>query len=143
MIATLMTFVTFKNLVFFTGLVHFCQVPALMFAPKMLNWREDLAKLLPINRHIVVALGSSITYIILGTGIMVMATSSELAAGGRLAAGVDAFLAALWTYRLWMQIFIYPKIWPGGWLGRASYWILVAIFVYLASAYSVFLILAV
>lgn len=117
------------------GLLHFCQIPGMMMAPRMLAWKDDLAKLQPINRRIVKVIGVSIMIVVLGMGVVVVAGAGDLAAGGPLAVGVCAFLSVLWCFRATVQVTLYRKIWPGGVLGRLSHYGLSFLFYFQAAAY--------
>ncbi|MFA6094066.1 MAG: hypothetical protein WC986_14095 [Elusimicrobiota bacterium] len=128
-------FITPKNLVFLAGLLHFCQIPALFFAPTMLGWKEDLEKLRPINRMIFFVIGWAIVLTVIGLGIVVMTDPNALVSGQRLGTALSAFLGIFWTYRGTIQVAVYPKIWPGGFMGRASHYGLVALFTFLAGIY--------
>lgn len=124
-----------QNLLFVTGLLHFCQLPAMIAAPRMLSWKDDLAKLQTINRQIVKVIGLAIMIVGLGTGIVVMIGAAELAEGGPLAAALLAFLGVFWLYRAIVQIVVYRRIWPGGFMGRLSHYGLCALFSFQAAVY--------
>lgn len=124
-----------QNLLFVTGLLHYCQVPAMIAAPRMLGWKEDLGQLQPINRQIVKVIGIAIMIVVLGMGAVVMVGAGELAQGGPLAVGVCAFLSVFWFYRATVQVTLYRKIWPGGVIGRFSHHGLSLLFYFQAAAY--------
>lgn len=124
-----------ENLLFVAGLLHFCQVPAMIVAPRMLGWQDDLAQLQPINRRIVKVMGLAIMLVVLGMGVVVMVGAAELAAGGRLAGGVCAFLGVFWLYRALVQMVLYRRVWPTDVIGRLSHYGLSVLFVFLSGAY--------
>ena len=126
-----------QNLVFLAGILHFCQVPAMMMAPKMLGWKEDLSKLQLINRRIVMVIGVAIVIVGVGTGILVASAAGEMVGGGRLATGLCLFLAVFWGYRGAVQFLLYFKIWGTDLLGRLSNYGLCLIFVFLTAVYAV------
>jgi hypothetical protein len=126
-----------KNLAFLSGLLHFCQVPAVYFAPKMLDWGPELAKLSPINRRIYIVIAIAITLTVLGLGVVVMAAPSEIAGASRLGSALACFLALFWAYRLGIQVFVYFRIWPGGWMGVLSNYGLTALLAFLTASYAV------
>lgn len=126
---------TLKNLVLLAGVLHFCQLPAMFMAPKMLGWREDLGKLQPINRRIFNVMAGGIMMTVLGLGLVVALAPAEVAGGSRLGTALAAFLGVFWAWRGSVQVFLYSKIWPGGWLGRASHWGLSALFAFLSAVY--------
>src|SRR5262249_2491199 len=100
------------NAVFLAGLLHFCQVPGMLFATRMLGWREDLAKLEPINRRIVHTVGLGVMIAVLGLGAVVMSAPGAVAGGSRLGIALATFLAIFWAFRAAMQLFVYARIWP-------------------------------
>lgn len=124
-----------EKLLFSAGLLHFCQLPAMMFSPKMLGWDEDLAKLSTINRRIVLVMGGGIMLTVLGSGVVVAFNARHIAAGGPLARALSLFLASLWIYRGSIQVAIYARIWPSGWFARLSHYGLVVLFGYLSAVY--------
>ncbi|MBI4054777.1 MAG: hypothetical protein HY402_01440 [Elusimicrobia bacterium] len=124
-----------EDLLFLAGMLHFLNVPAMLLAPRMLGWREDLAKLAPINRRMVLVMGGGIVLVILGLGTVVAVCSREMAEGGRLGMALSCFLGIFWGYRTFIQVYVYPRIWPGGFLGRLSHFGLVALFPFLSGVY--------
>jgi hypothetical protein len=124
-----------SNFVFLVGLSQMANIPAMMLAPKMLGWKEDLGKLRPINRAIVIVLGIGMSLIIVGTGIVVMVGKDELVNGSLLGISLSCFLAVVWTYRGLIQILVYPRIWPRGGISRMSHFGLMGLFVFQFLAY--------
>ena len=118
------------------GLLHFCQVPAMIVAPRMLGWKEEMAAMSPINRRIVQVMGLAIMLTVLGTGVVVAWGAQEIAAGTPLGAALATFLAVFWTYRAAVQIVVYHRIWPGGFIGRASHYGLCLLFTCLTAVYA-------
>lgn len=117
---------TLENLVFLAGLLHFVQVPALLMAPKMLNWQEEFSRLSPINRRIFQMIGLGIMLMTLGAGMVVIIAPDEVAGGGRLGTALCGYLGAVWLFRLIVQITVYARLWPGGLWGRLSHYGVVA-----------------
>jgi hypothetical protein len=124
-----------RNWVFLAGVLHFCQVPAMMMAPRMLDWKDDLAKLSVINRRIVQVIGIAIVIVGVGTGIVVACAADEMVKGGKLATGLSLFLAVFWGYRGLVQYTLYLRIWVKGWLGTISNYGLAALFTLLTVIY--------
>ncbi|HAF95337.1 MAG: hypothetical protein A2X33_07075 [Elusimicrobia bacterium GWA2_51_34] len=115
--------VKLENLVFLAGFLHLFQLPAaLVFAPKMLNWKEDFAKLTAMNRTIFNMLGGGILLASVGAGVVVLVAPAEVAGGSRLGTAFCGYLALMWLHRAWIQIFVYSSLWPGGRIGRLSYY---------------------
>lgn len=131
----LMLEVTASRLIFLTGMLHFCQIPAMIMAPRMLGWKEDLAKLTTINRAIVLVMGGGIILTVTGLGIVVVLCTEDLVRGTRMGAALACFLGVFWAYRGSVQIFLYSSIWAQDFLGRLSHYGLVAIFTFQSGVY--------
>jgi len=114
--------VSLENLVFLAGCLHFLQIPALMFAPNMLNWKEDLAKLTIINRRIFQMIGLGIMLTTIGAGVVVVLAPAEIAGGSRLGTALCGYLSLVWAQRALIQVFLYAKVWPQGLWGRLSHY---------------------
>lgn len=126
-----------KNLLLVAGLLHFTQLPAVFMAPKMLNWKEDLAQLIPINRWIFKVIGGGIMFYALGSGVVVVCAAEEIAKGGGLATAFSGFLCLSWIYRGGVQVFLYSRIWPEGWLAKISHYFMSALFAFLTVVYGI------
>lgn len=124
-----------RNLVWLAGALQMCQIPAMLFAPKILHWKDDLSRLQPINRAIIAVIAIAIVIVGVGTGIVVMLGASDMLSGTILGKAFCAFLGFFWLYRATVQIFVYSRIWPSGPLGRASHHGLTLLFVFQAATY--------
>lgn len=124
---------TLKHCVFLAGLLHFCQLPAMVAASRILNWDADLSKLQPINLRSVKVIGLAIVMTVVGLGIVVMISPGEVAGGSRLGTSLAGFLTIFWIYRGSVNVVLYGKIWPAGF--RWGYYALNLLFVYLVLAY--------
>lgn len=125
-----------RTLVLVTGALHFCQLPAMLTAPRILQWGDDLAKLEPINRQIVKVIGGGIMLAVLGLGVVVVCAPSDVAGGSRVGIALACFLAVFWAYRATVQIVVYRRIWPGGLTGRLSHYGLCLLFSFQTVAYA-------
>lgn len=125
----------FEHLIMAAGLLHFCQVPAMIVAPKMLEWKKEMAMLTPINRRIVQVIGIAIMLTVLGMGLVVAWGAAEIAAATPLGLALAIFLTVFWAYRGTVQFVVYHRIWPGGFLGRASHYGLCLLFTFLTLVY--------
>jgi hypothetical protein len=126
---------TLRNFVFAAGALQFCQIPAMMVAPRMLGWKEDLEKLATMNRRIVKVIGLAIVLVGVGTGAIVACAADEMVSGSRLACGLSLFLGVFWGYRALVQYFLYFRIWPKGFMGRLSNYGLAALFTFQSIVY--------
>jgi hypothetical protein len=118
------------------GALHFTQLPAMMAAGRMLNWREQLSALTPLNRRIVQVIGLAIVLVMCGLGAVLVVAADELVRGGRLATGVSAFVAVFLGYRAWVQWVVYAPIWPRHLPGRLCHWALALMFSAQATVYA-------
>ncbi|HEX7008884.1 MAG TPA: hypothetical protein VF184_02815 [Phycisphaeraceae bacterium] len=127
--------ITLTNLVLLAGLLHFCQIPAMLAAPRMLGWKEDLAKLAVINRRIVQVIGIAIVIVGVGLGIVVVCAPADVAGGSRAGMGLACFLGVFWGYRAAVQYLLYHRIWPRGVVGRLSHYGLCGLFTFQSVVY--------
>jgi hypothetical protein len=129
--------------IFIAGLLHFCQVPAMALVEvSMLEWKKDLQRLQPINRRIVKVIGLAIILTVLGLGVVVMTAPGELIGGSTLGASLAAFLSVFWSYRLLVEVLVYPKVWPRTASGRIFHYALSVLFAFLAGTYTTAFIVA-
>ena len=135
MVETIIKLLTVKNLVLLAGSLHFCQVPAAFFGPDHLNWKEELKRLSPLNRRIYLMIAYAIIGITLGLGLVVVLSAEEIASGSRLGVSLCFFLAAMWGYRAFVQMFVYAKVWIGGYFGRLTHYGLISILVFKSGLY--------
>jgi hypothetical protein len=104
------------------GLLHFLQVPAIFFAPRILRWKDDFLQLTPINRWIFKVTAGGIVLTGVGLGLIVVIFPEEIIhtpVGRSLA----LFLGIFWSYRSAAHFIIYSKVWPKTtFIARSSYW---------------------
>lgn len=95
------------------GALHFVQLPAMVVARRVLDWRGELSRLGPINRRIVRVMGGGIMLCVLGLGALVLALHGQLLHSGA-GIGLCAFLGVFWAYRCAVQFLVYAELWPAG-----------------------------
>ena len=135
MTGILLRLLTLENLAVLAGSLHFCQLPALLFAPKMLNWSEEFGRLSLINRRIFQLIGIAIMWMSLWLGLIVIIAHKELVNGSLLGKLLCCYLGFVWGFRAVVQVFVYWKLWPGGWLGVLSNYGLTALLFFLTGLY--------
>ena len=86
--------------------------------PKELRWKEDLAKLSPINRQVFLVHVVFIVLLLVLTGSLLLFYAGELAAPGRLPRAMLGGLAIFWGLRLLTQLFVYDR---SHWRGNPRY----------------------
>lgn len=107
------------HLLVFVCSVQFLQVPGLIVGQRVLGWGEDLSRLTPVSRRLVIALGVGIMLYVCGTGVIgilfpLATTQTEL---GR---ALCVLQAVAWTVRASLQLLVIGPTWPGHalWLNR-------------------------
>jgi hypothetical protein len=89
------------------GVLHFLILIASSLAPRVLDWRGNLAALPTMLRRLFWVYGASIVLVIIGFGALTLAFAPTLAAGSPLARGFCGFVAAFWLLRLIVQLFVF------------------------------------
>lgn len=97
----------------FGGMLHFVQLPAMLVARRVLDWRGELSRLAPINRQIIRVIGGGIMICVMGLGLLVLLLHGELL-HSRAGVGLCGFLTLFWAYRGAVQLFVYADLWPAG-----------------------------
>jgi len=82
--------------------------------PKELGWKQDLAKLTPINRQVFLVHVGFIVLMLVLMGSLALFYAAELATPDRLSRAVLGGLALFWGLRLFTQQFVYDRsLWRG------------------------------
>lgn len=132
-----MTLAQLSVLATLAGALHFVQIPGmLVFWSRVLRLGAELDRLAPVTRRIVYVLATTVVLTVLGTGAIVTATATSLAAGGPLALALCTFLGAFWSFRTLCQCY-YAGVWPKTTAGRVSHQALLALFAFQAALYAV------
>jgi hypothetical protein len=77
------------------------------FLPKLLNWKEDIAKLRPINQHVFVAHAMFIVVGILLLGVICIGFPQLLVEKSQLALLATACFTMCWVSRLCFQFVVF------------------------------------
>jgi hypothetical protein len=81
--------------------------------PRVLRWKEDLARLGPSNRRLFWVYGAFIMGSNVGFGALSLAYAADIAAGKGVAGGFALFLGLYWAARLATQYFVFnTPDWP-------------------------------
>ena len=115
------------------GALHFIQLPSMVLARRILGWDREFARLSPINRGIVAAIGGGILVCVVGLGLLVASSHGRLL-DSPVGVGLCVFLSVFWAYRGAVQLFVYGSIWPAD--SRAVHHALSVLFVVLTVAYA-------
>ena len=97
-------------LVFLAGIGHLIIVCASMSIPYLLNWREDLAKLRPLNREIFWTYAGYIFTTNLSLGLVSILAANDLVTKSSLALAISLYALFYWGVRLFIQLFIFDRV---------------------------------
>lgn len=99
---------TNETLILIGGGLHFLTLIASAMVPKTLDWRGELAKLIPFLRTLFWVYGAFIVLTILAFGIISLVNYKVMAAGESLEArSICTFIAVFWGARLVVQLFFF------------------------------------
>jgi hypothetical protein len=125
-----------KTLVVLAGIGQLGLVCASLLIPRLLHWREELAKLRPLTRTVVTTYAGYIAGTNLAFGLVSTARPAWLLDGSGLARAVAAFIGIYWGARLVLQFAYYDrKDAPKGVGFRIAEGALVALFLFLTVVY--------
>jgi hypothetical protein len=126
----------FDKLLWLAGIGHFTVLIASFQVPSRMQWREDLAKLMPVNRKLMWTYGVFIVLTILAFGTLTLALHDELLRGDRAALGLAGFIGAFWLMRVVMDFTVHTHSdWPSGRRFVVAHILLVALFAALTATY--------
>lgn len=129
-----------KEFLMIAGLGQIGLSMASLAVPRVLKWREEMARMRPITRHIFSTYAAYICAIKLCFGVLSLFRPEWLMDGTPLARAVSGFIAVYWGARLLIQFLYYDRsIRPPGLFWLAAEWAMVALFAYLTGVYGVLL----
>lgn len=104
--------------------------------PRELRWKEDLAKLMPVNRQVFLVHNAFIVLTLVLMGSLALVYAPELAAGGRLARAVLGGLAIFWGLRFLTQQLVYDRrLWKGNPRYTAVHVVFTLLWLYLTAVF--------
>jgi len=89
------------------GVVQLLIASANFFAPRLLHYRENLAKVSPMVREVFIVQNAYIVLVLLGNAGLCFCFTEELAGDSLLGRSLSGFLALFWGMRLPIQLFFY------------------------------------
>lgn len=105
--------------------------------PRVLRWREELARLGPLNRQIFITYSGYILATNLAQALLSLLRPEWLVGGGPLAGAVCAYIALYWGARVLIQLFYYDRsAAPRGPLYEAAHWGFTALFSLLTAVFA-------
>jgi hypothetical protein len=111
---------------------------ALMHAafPRRFNWREETARLSPLNRQIFFVHSFFIALTLVLFGVLSFVIAASLAAPSAVSRTVLAGFVVFWLLRLVTQLFVYDaSLWRGNRFNTAVHVAFAAFWTYLVSVY--------
>jgi RsiW-degrading membrane proteinase PrsW (M82 family) len=118
------------------GSGHFVVLIASFQVPARLQWKQDLARLMPLNRKLLWVQSGFTVLTIMAFGTLTLALHRELLRGDRAAMGVTCFIAIYWTTRILVDAFYFShQDWPSGRQFVVGHFLLTGLFLALAASY--------
>ncbi len=96
-----------KTLLLIGGVLHFIILIASTLAPRVLDWRANLAALHPFLRRLFWVYGCFIVLVIISFGALTLVNADELVSGAPLPRSVCAVIAIFWLARLAVQFVVF------------------------------------
>jgi alginate O-acetyltransferase complex protein AlgI len=118
------------------GAGHFVILIASSQVPLRLQWKKDLASLMPFNRKLLWVQSGFTVLTIIAFGTLTLALHSEMLRGDRSALGIAAFIGTYWTARIAVDAFYFSHTdWPKGKQFAIGHILLTTLFSLLATTY--------
>ena len=115
---------------------HFCLLIASIQVPSRLQWKQDLAKLMPFNRKLMWTYGGFTAVTIVAFGVLTLVLHTELLRGDRAALALAAFIGVYWVARIVVDLCYYDHAdWPRGRSFVVGHTLLTGLFCALAGTY--------
>ena len=97
-------------LIWVAGLLQLGIAAANLLLPRILRYRENLARMSPMVREIFLVHSGYIVLVLIAFGTMSLAFAPDLAGGSRLGRFLSAFLALFWLLRIPVQLGYVPAV---------------------------------
>ena len=125
------------DLVFWAGLAQIGLVLGSTLIPKLLNWKEELAKTTVLIRQMFWTYAGYILVINPSFGLLSVFGTEELLDQTFLASVVTLFIAVYWISRVLIQFFYFDtSAAPKGWIYSLGEIILIVLFVFFSLVYA-------
>ena len=126
----------FDLILWLAGAGHFVILIASSQVPSRLQWKKDLAQLMPFNRKLLWVQGGFTVLTSIAFGILTLALHGELLRGDRAALGLACFIGSYWTARILVDAFYFShEDWPQGKQFVIGHVLLTGLFAALACSY--------
>lgn len=118
------------------GVGHFCLLLVSFQVPARAHWKEELSRLMPINRKLLWVYGGFTVLTIVAFGCLTLMLRQEFLEGDRAAVALAAFMAVYWTARILVDVFYFRHSdWPAGRVFVVGHVMLFVFFTALAATY--------
>lgn len=118
------------------GGLHFSLLLAGLSVPRVLDWGNDLRKVDPLSRQVILVHGGFIVLTIIGFGVISLVGADGLLQGSVLGGALAAFIGVFWLGRLCIQLFYFkPDRWLTTTFRKVGYRALTCVFAYFAIVY--------
>jgi hypothetical protein len=97
-------------LIWVAGLLQLAIAAANLLLPRILRYRENLARVSPMVREIFLVHSGYIVLVLTAFGTMSLVFAPDLAGGSRLGRFLSAFLAVFWLLRIPVQLAYDPAV---------------------------------
>ena len=123
------------DFVFYAGATQLGIAMSSLFLPRILGWRQQIARLEPLTQHVFWTYAAYILCTNLFFAGVSMLTPQILTDGTTLARTLCGFITAYWGARVLIQIFSYRAAKPTGWFYVAADWTFLAAFLFCTLVY--------
>ena len=107
-----------------------------VFFPKRFQWKEELARLSPLNRQIFIVHTLFICLVVMLFGALSCFAPETLLAPSRLSRLVLGGIAGFWGLRLLVRWLVYDRrLWLGHRFNPAMHFLFTALWIYLVAVY--------
>jgi hypothetical protein len=121
-------------LLYFAGAFHFVLLPVSLSVPRIMNWREELARVHVLNRQIIWVHGAFIFLLIAAFGAITLIRAPAMARGEE--PWLNGLIGGFWAARLATQLLYYdPRHWPKGRFVTLGRYALTALFTFWSAVY--------
>ena len=104
--------------------------------PKRFQWKEELARLSPLNRQMFKVHVFFIVLVLVLFGALSLLLADELLSPSPLARALLGGFTLFWALRLYVQLFVYERaLWRGNRLNTAVHVVFTAFWTYLVAVY--------
>jgi hypothetical protein len=129
--------IQFDFLLKLAGLAQVALVAGSFAIPKVLNWKNELAKVQPLIKQMFWTYAAYILVINLSFGLLSLCDAKELVNGSVLALLITGFIALYWISRVLTQFLYFDRSnFPAGKWNKLAEVLLVMLFIFLSIIYS-------